>query len=263
MTDKTTVPPTPDGFETLADAKKRRARKIRALGQGDKEQRRLADKLERCRKGSRCESGACDVCLRLYRLRLLRQTGPVLAARLQWTRASVVPAGFLRPLGELTKVELKALSEKIDKRLERSSLRQRIVIAGIDVSLNLQDNNIIGWQLHLYMLIEGENTLRLREAIKAAFPPEPTAPIPYDFAEVNAPSNCVTYLFKAIFKRRSRYVNAKGQSRTRSLPLKGPELRELLQFLDRHSIGERLILRGLRRNGRRLVAISKRQKASK
>ena len=185
------------------------------------------------------------------------------AARPHWTRASVVPAGFLLSLGELTNVELKALGEMIDKRLERSSLRRRIVMAGIDISLNLQDNNIIGWQLHLYMLIEGENTLRLREAIKAAFPPEPTAPIPYDFDEVNDPSNCVTYLFKAIFKRRSRYTNANGQSRTKSLPLKGRELRELLQFLDQHSVGERLILRGIRRNGRRLVIINKQQKASK
>jgi len=160
-------------------------------------------------------------------------------------------------------VELKALGEMIDKRLERSSLRRRIVIAGIDISLNLQDNNIIGWQLHLYMLIEGENTLRLREAIKAAFPPEPNAPIPYDLDEVNAPSNCVTYLLKAIFKRRSRYTNGNGQPRTRSLPLKGPELRELLQFLDQQSAGERLILRGIRRNGGHLVIINKKQKTAK
>ena len=262
MTDKVTVLPRPDGFETLADAKRRRAQKIQSLHQGDKDQQRLADKLERCRKGSRCESGACDVCLRLYRLRLYRQTGPVLAARPHWTRASVVPAGFLLSPGELTNVGLKALGEMIDKRLERSSLRHRIVIAGIDISLNLQDNNIIGWQLHLYMLVEGENTLRLREAIKAAFPPEPTAPTPYDLDEVNDPSNCVTYLFKAIFKRRSRYTNANGH-RTKSLPLKGRELRELLQFLDKHSVGERLILRGIRRNGRRLVIINKQQKASK
>jgi hypothetical protein len=135
-------------------------------------------------------------------------------------------------------------------------------LAGIDISLNFQDNDVIGWQLHLYMLIEGENTLRLREAIKAAFPPELTAPTPYDFDEVNDPSNCVTYLFKAIFKRRSRYTNANGH-RTKSLPLKGPELRELLQFLDRQSVGERLILRGIRRNGRHLVIIKKQGKASK
>jgi hypothetical protein len=143
-----------------------------------------------------------------------------------------------------------------------TSQRRRIVLAGIDISLNFQDNDVIGWQLHLYMLIEGENTLRLREAIKAAFPPELTAPTPYDFDEVNDPSNCVTYLFKAIFKRRSRYTSANGH-RTKSLPLKGPELRELLQFLDRQSVGERLILRGIRRNGRHLVIIKKQGKASK
>ncbi len=263
MTDKATVPQKPDGFETFVDAKQRRAQKIQILRQGDKDQRRLAAKLERCPKGSRCESGACDVCLRLYRLRLFRQTGPVLAARPRWTRASVVPDSFLLPLGELANLDLKALGGMIDKRLERSSLRRRIVLAGIDISLNLQDNNIIGWQLHLYMLIEGENTLRLREAIKAAFPPERTAPIPCDFDEVNAPSNCVTYLFKAIFKRRSRYTDTNGQARTKSLPLKGPELRELLQFLDQHSVGERLIPRGIRRNGRRWVIINKQQKVSK
>ena len=54
MTSKTTIPPRPEGFETFADAKKRRAQKIRILGQGDKDQQRLADKLERCRKGNRC-----------------------------------------------------------------------------------------------------------------------------------------------------------------------------------------------------------------
>ena len=263
MTDDTTVPPSPDGFETFADAKNRRAGKIRILRQGDKDQQRLAKKLERCRKGHRCESGACDVCLRLYRLGLFRQNSPILASRPCWTRASVVPAGFLFPFGELPDVDLHALGEMIDKRLERSSLRRRVVMAGIDTSLNLQDNNIIGWQLHLYMLIEGENTLRLREFIKAAFPPEQTAPTPYDFDEVNDQANCVTYLFKAIFKRRSRYTDANSQSRTKSLPLKGPELRELLQFLDQHSVGERLILRGIRRNGRRLVITNQQQKASK
>src|SRR6185437_6377933 len=185
MTSKTTIPTTPDRFETLVEAKERRARKVRILGQGGKGQRRLADKLKGCRKGRRCRSGACDVCLRLYRLRLLRQTSPVFASRPHWTRASVVPAGFLLSPGKLTNAELRTLGRRIDKWLERSSLRRRIVIAGIDISLNLQDNNISGWQLHLYMLIEGENSLRLREAIKAAFPPERTAPIPFQFRTMN------------------------------------------------------------------------------
>jgi hypothetical protein len=196
-----------------------------------------------------------------------KETGAssIFAARPNWTRASVIPAGFLIPFGELSTVNLQAIAAQIDQRLQRSSLRNRLAFVGIDISLNLQDNEILGWQLHLYMLIEGENTLRLREAIKAAFPPppEPIAWVPYDFDEVNDPSNRITYLFKAIFKRRSRYKDANGRPRTKNLPLKGSHLRELLPFLDQHPIGARLILRGIRRNSSRLVIINRQTKASK
>lgn len=251
----------PNDFETYADAKRRLAHKIRVLRKGDQPERRLATKLEQCHKGKYCGSGACDVCLGLNRLGLYQQTQPIFAQYPHWTRASVIPAGFLFSMGELENVDLNALRKMTDKRLERSTLRHRIVIAGIDISLNLQDNNIIGWQLHLYILIEGKNTLPLREAIQAAFPPEPTAPVPYKFDAVTDPSNRITYLLKAIFNRRSQYRTAKSQARTKSLPLKGPELRELLPFLDQYPIGARLILRGLRRNGRHLVIINKQRKA--
>ena len=171
--------------------------------------------------------------------------------------------GFLVPLGELGNVELKALGEIIDTRLERSSLRQRIVMAGIDISLNLQDNKIIGWQLHLYILIEGENTLRLREAIKAAFPPEPTASIPYDFDQGECSVKLRHLSVQGHFQTSFPLHQRQWSPRTKSLPLKGPELRELLQFLDQYGVGERLVLRGIRRNGRSLVTIKKQRKAAK
>ena len=187
-----------------------------------------------------------------YRRRLVRQTAPIFAAREHWTRASVIPAKLLKRLGELSEVDLPAIVSMVNKRLERSSLRNRIIIAGIDISLNTDNNEIIGWQLHLYLLMEGENTLRLREAVKAAFPPEPTAPIPYDFSPLRDPAKAITYLFKAIFYRRSRYLK-EGKPRTKAEPIKGHELRELLLFLDKYPIGSRLILRGLRRDGKHLI----------
>ena len=255
-----TVPnkkPIPEGFETRAAAKERCAHKIEILRGGNAQEQLLAEKLARCQKDDLCCSAACDVDLGLYRLWLYRESLPIFAARPNWTRASVIPASFLIRVNELSNVNLSALASKIKKRLARSSLRNRLAFVGIDISLNLQDNEILGWQFHLYILIEGENTLRLQEAIKAAFPPEPTALVPYDFDKVNDPSNRITYLFKAIFKRRSRYTTANGQPRTKSLPLKDPDLRELLPFLDQHPIGARLILCGIRRNGSRLVIINK------
>jgi hypothetical protein len=167
----------PEGFETRAAAEERCAHKIQILRGGNAQEQLLAEKLGRCRKDDPCNSGACDVCLGLYRLRLYRKSLPIFAARPNWTRASVIPAGFLKAFDGLPNVDLSALASKIEKRLARSSLRNRLAFVGIDISLNLQDNEILGWQLHLYILIEGKNTLRLQEAIKAAFPPELTAPV--------------------------------------------------------------------------------------
>jgi len=164
---------------------------------------------------------------------------------------------MLKPFDGLSDVDLDSIAKLVDKRLERSSLRDHLGIVGIDISLNFQDNEIIGWQLHLYLLIEGADTLRLREAIKAAFPPEPTAPKPYDFRPVTDFEKAITYLFKATFYRRSRYKNDDGRARTKDQPLKGGDLRKLLPFLDQYPIGARLILRGIHRNGSRLVVIQK------
>jgi hypothetical protein len=145
----------PDKFETLSEAKERRALKVRILGKGKRTARKLAAKLDQCRKGQGCESGACDVCVGRERLKLYRETRPIFAAHSDWTRASVIPAGFLIPVGKLSTVDLKVIVARINKRLERSSLCNRIVIAGIDISLNLQDNKIVGWQLHLYISYPG------------------------------------------------------------------------------------------------------------
>jgi hypothetical protein len=253
----------PDGFETLAQARDRRAYKITVLSGGNERQGRLAAKLKRCRRGNRCNSGACDVCARFFRLRLLQQLQPILASRPRWTRASVVPADFLFAPGELANVDLNALRKKISKRFERWSLQNRIVIAGIDISFNTEDNDTIGWQLHLYMLIEGEHTPRLEEAVKATFPPEPTARVPYTFTQVAGKLKAITYLYKSIFLRRSRYTVFERRPRTRNLPLKRSELRELLEFLGKYPVGARLILRGLRRDGSYLIITNKNQRLTR
>ena len=156
-------------------------------------------------------------------------------------------------------VDLNALRRNISKKVERWSLSKRIVIAGIDISFNTENNNSVGWQLHLYMLVAGEHTLQLEEAVKATFPPEPTAAVPYKFTQLTGKLKPITYLYKAIFWRRSRYTILGRRPRTRNMPLKRPELRELLEFLGKYPVGARLILRGIRRDGRHLVITKQRK----
>jgi hypothetical protein len=125
----------------------------------------------------------------------------------------------------------------------------------LDVSLNLENNRIKGWQWHVYLIVEGANDETLQNAIKSAFPSDPKAFVPYDFEHINPTDylKVATYAYKALFKRRSGYKDSQGNHRTKDLPLKSRDLRRLLPFLAKHKVGARLILSGVRRNGQRLV----------
>jgi hypothetical protein len=140
----------------IVDASSSRQRRVRFLRLGEERHRRLADKLDGCEKGHRCKSEADPVCAALFRQRLYRAVGAILAER-PWTRAAVITSGLLMPYGHLCEFDLTRAVERLRKRLELSSLRNRIIIGAIELSLNLRDRKIIGWQLYLDLLVEGKN----------------------------------------------------------------------------------------------------------
>jgi hypothetical protein len=240
-------------IESFEDALGRRRIHRRKLELGRKRQRRVARALANCQRHHRCGTEACGVCLWDFRIAWVGEAIKIVAQRPQWTRCSVITSGLLIPYGRLTKFDMNAEVKRIRKRLARSELRDRIVLGAFDVSLNIENNQIIGWQFHLYLLVEGPNDMVLQQAIKDALPPEPTALAPYDFKEVNDPLDAVTYVYKGVFERRSGFINSKGNHETKDQSLKGPDLRKLLPFLARYRVGSRLILRGVRRNGRHLI----------
>jgi hypothetical protein len=240
-------------IESLEDALKWRRLHRKKLKRGNKGQGRVARKLSKCRRGHRCGTEACRVCMRDFRILWLGEAIKIIAQHPHWTRCSIITKGLLVPYGQLAKFDLNAAVKRIRKRLERSDARGRVVLGALDISLNLSSNVIAGWQLHLYLIVEGKNDEALQEAIRAAFQPEPTALASYDFAEVSDPLEAITYAYKALFKRRSAYKTSEGNCRTKGQPLKGADLRELLPFLARYKVGARLILCGVRRNGQHLV----------
>jgi hypothetical protein len=126
------------------------------------------------------------------------------------------------------------------------------VTASIDISLYLKTGKIIGWQLLLDLLIEGNDRPRLQKAIEAAFPAEPTAPRPYVFADVTDPEKTLSRLYTTKFFRTSWYAE-KRKLCTARLPLTGGDLQQLLAFLGRNAIGARLVLNGLRWHRKLLV----------
>jgi hypothetical protein len=238
-------------FETFEDALKWGKVHRKQLQSGTRAQRQVARLLNTCRKHTRCGTEACRVCLQESRRQWAGEITKIFLKRPHWTRCSIIMDGLLMPYGSLGTFDLKVAVKRVQKRLERSDISARIVIGGLDVSLNINNNKIVGWQVHLYLLVEGNNNKTLRRAVKDAFPPEPTAAKPYDFADITDDElKVMTYAYKSVFHRRSGYIDARGNAQTRDLPLKSPDNRELLEFFAQHKVGCRAILRGVRRNGK-------------
>ena len=244
----------PEGFETVGDAQRRRKRLIRVLAKQGKDHRPLTRKLAMCRNGTRCKSGACPSCLRLFRVNLLREGVQVLECRRDWVRVSIVPREMTAPKGDLNQLNLTRMMKTCRKRLERC-LTGSLVIGGIDFSLNSSENANLTWQAHLYLLIEGKLTEALEQKVRKAFAAEPTAKRPYLFTQLYSHRKPLTYCLKPVFTRRSEY-HAKGKSRIADQALKADHIAELALYLDQYPIGQRLILRGFRRAGRRLKVTS-------
>ncbi len=239
-------------FETFQDAVKWRKIHRKKLETGGKRQRRAARVLQKCNKNHRCETEACRVCMWEYRIGWTGEAVKILLHRPDWTRCSVITKGMIVGYGQLANFDLHAEIKRLRKRIQRSKLRGRAVLGGLDVSLNIENNKFVGWQFHPYLIIEGRNDAGLQQAVKDAFPPEPTALVPYEFTEVTDYLEAATYAYKAVFERRSGYIGNGGNHRTMGQPLKGADIRELLPLLAKYKVGARLILAGVRRNGQRL-----------
>jgi hypothetical protein len=242
----------PMNFETFHDALKWRKIHRKKLETGNKRQRRAARTLTKCRNRHRCGTEGCRVCIRDFRVGWTGEAVKIMLQRPVWTRCCIITKGLLVPYGQLAKFDLHAQIERLRKRIQRSALHGSVVLGGLDVSLNIENNVIVGWQFHPYLIVEGKDDASLEQAVKDTFPTEPTALEPYDFAEITDPLEVITYAYKAQIKRRSGFVGKNGNHRTKDLPLKGADIRELLPFLAKHKVGARLLLAGVRRNGHRL-----------
>ena len=255
----------PAGFETLETAVARRESLASLLKEGEAPERRLARKLKECCRESPCNSGACPTCTREFRIWLLSEALPIIEAggprassshlghTRYWTSVSVIPAGYRCAPGQLDGFDLAKKVKSLATAISRSSLASGLVIGGFDVSLNSTSDEDPLWQLHLYLLISGKPK-DVKEGIKAAFRPEPTADRPYRCTQVYSPRGALTYAYKAAFSRRSSY-RWEGRQFTRHLPLAPHQQRELALFLDQGDAGGRLILSGLKRNGSKLVRL--------
>ncbi len=261
-----TLPPT--HFEGHLQTEHYKQWVIKVLREGDAEDKRLASKIRVCKKENRCLSGACPSCLREARIWLMShgvtamedlaiagRRGKIEGASKDWSVASIIPAGFNAPLGALHTLSLKTKVKTTARCLQRANLNGARVIGGIDLSLNTLENEEHTWQLQLFLLINAPPSDGLKETLAEAFSPEPMAKRPLHVSSMYMPRTALSYAFKSTFQLRSAY-DSDGEACVRKVRLSKKEyVRELSRFLAQGKPLQRLILRGIKREGENLKVL--------
>jgi hypothetical protein len=240
--------------ETQDQCKRWQAQSIRALSKGDASGKNLALKLRGCSPRKPCLSEACTTCMFDFRTRLFEQSVSVMPVG--GTAYSIITEGLQLPIGGLFRLNVRKVVRRLQKRVERSPLLTNCLILGaLDVSFEIPVDRPPFWQVHLYILIDHPKGKALTTAIKAAFPPEPAVKKPYSSRKLVDRLEPVGYSYKMRFDTHHSYINEETGNLNRDIKrnyIPDEHQPELLLFLDSFPIGRRMLLRGIRRHGRRL-----------
>lgn len=192
-----------EGFETFAEACARRAILIRILATGWTREIQLSSKLASCRRGDRCLSGACFVCMRRSRRNWAGNhvTKAVLADDQPWVTVSAIPSGARYALGQLNKFCPLRMKDGLRKQLSRGPLRDEPIIGGIDVNFIFERHGQSYWQPHWYFLTRASRD-QVHEALSKYFTRTPFAKKPLEVRALDKKAVLVagTYALKSLFK---------------------------------------------------------------
>lgn len=262
----------PPDFETLAEAKHRRATLIRQLQLREDHPgaAKLLATLRSCAKSVPCRSAACPVCNRKFRQRFHRQAQAVVPLDGEFLAVSLIPKAHRVELDQLASFDLAAWVKSRQRGLVRALPSDAMFIGGVDVSLNTWANADPHWCLHIYGfvvlpagwgVVNKRRRLALRAAIAMRCPlAEPIPDRPNERPLLVSTrtrfefERKVLYGHKGAFYLRSRYSYRKRNgtapsSNVVSHALPAERQVELCLFLSRYRIGARLLLVGLRRQG--------------
>lgn len=214
------------------------------------------DPLRNCTADQPCRLEPCPLCVRWFRREYVRAFLKAGLGHGTFTRVSVILGGQFIPPGGFRSGWLTRLTGSARKQIERSELRDHIILGGVDLSLNVFENVLRWWAPHLYLLINEGCSDELTQAVQAAFRLDKEARYPVKAAAVVGTEllNCVTYSYKSGFYRRSSYqeperpkVDGTPRRNVLSQSLSPAAQVDIARALADYSVGSRLIMRNVRR----------------
>lgn len=250
-------------FETCVQVRNRREKLVRLLENGDKDAQRVAKRLKRCKPQRRCGSGACPVCCRKFRrwwvgevLNLLSPThgvkgnGDAVALTI-----TLVNREHRRAAGQLHTLDLKKLIDQYRTQFKRANLDAAVVVGAVDFSFNVDGLKRWEphWSPHLYLIVRGAASEAVRERLKRYLIADDAVPRPIRKRTMKDTVKAASYAWKSAFFQRNSFLDGAGTLNSWPYPMKAPQVRELMVYLDRYQPTDRLFLRNVRRHGWTLV----------
>jgi hypothetical protein len=238
--------------KTAAEARRERHRLALALRRdASRAALALAEKLEGCRQGRRCLSGACPVCGRALQRMFVHAT-PSLAERHDGDMEAInlVSATGAIPYRRLDEHDV---FERIERRLRRALDRLRLLaVGGFDISANEHEADEFEphWMPHAWILAPGRRARRVENELRDWFPNTDTVPRPVHMKRFDGNPAGFAYALKPDFLRRISLEPAtlpdgsRSTHSTRGKPIWGEPRVELALALDRAGLDARLFLRG-------------------
>ncbi len=257
------------GLEGNEVTTKRRQLTCERCKKGSEAEQKVGQRIAACRRKRPCGSGACPVCMKLARERIIPQAAAKLYAIYQdalkqWKATgkrkgesrpaiysiSAVDHTLSLPRGGLDPVTVENNKEALQKAIKRSpQLKGYTFFGGVDGSLNFPlDGGEPYWAPHYYLLTVGTKE-RLDDFFRPRFPAEAEeTPRPLRITKVQPGSLpwTVSYALKMTFKGRSRYRTSDGRVKTGNSKPLADDMREFAVFLDGLGVGARFILCGLK-----------------
>jgi hypothetical protein len=189
--------------------------------------------------------------LRAYRL-LSSLAGPLYLV-------TVVHLNWEASIGGLLGTGTRVPREFVKRRLSRLPNPQHVIAVGqFERALNVELDGSMSWSGEVHLVVGGATKEELRAAfnIDAQFRRNPQEKL-VKVKEVSGLGRALGYCLKYFLASRVAYVMNNGRQGRRSMPLKREYLAELGTWHASLKSGERFILFGCRRNGRRLKRVSK------
>lgn len=221
----------------------------------------LADKLEGCKPGARCGSGACRVCSVRAQGYVAQGIRHLAAEKTGIFFLTVVPAKSTVAVGGLNPEDHANHERRLKRTLKETGVEW--LIGGTDLSLNEHKNGRYEphWCPHLHAMGKTDDLERLKAWLKEAF--HPTEAI---FRAVKATAwdgnmAAPLYVLKPDFERRHGYYGEQcydsrrnefvAACNTRKQKLRSAERLELLLYLEQLGIQSRVFCYGIQVHAQR------------